>query len=165
MDTALLRKLLLVITLLLPSIAATAELREIDWLDMIPPDELAELEKMAEIEIDHDSDIPAPVIGSARTVAAMDGVQGRLPGYIVPLQTDEKNRVTEFFLVPYYGACIHVPPPPANQIVYVKPDTPVENVEIWNPYWIEGTLRIQAQSNDLAAASYSFMVDQVRPYQ
>ncbi|GAA5234945.1 DUF3299 domain-containing protein [Verticiella sediminum] len=159
-----LRLLLLACACLLAPHAGAAELREIDWLDMIPPDELAELEKMADIEIDHNSDIPAEPIGSSRTVATMDGVRGKLPGYIVPLSSDDKNRVTEFFLVPYYGACIHVPPPPGNQIVWVKPAEPVPNVEIWNPYWIEGTMHVRATQNDVAAASYSFEAEQVRPY-
>jgi len=145
--------------------AANTELREIDWLDMIPPDELAELENMPPIELDHSGATPAPVLGSSRTVPAMDGVEGRLPGYIVPLAADDKNRVTEFFLVPYYGACIHVPPPPGNQIVHVKLDRPIANVQIWNPYWIEGTLRIRGTSNEVAQAAYAFDVDRVVPYE
>lgn len=143
-----------------------AELREIDWVELIPADELAELEKLAEseLEIDHNSDLPAPVLGTARTVAIMHGTEGRLPGYIVPLSTDDQNRVTEFFLVPYYGACIHVPPPPPNQIVYVRPAQPLANVEIWNPYWVEGKLLIQDEQNEIAAASYAFEARRVVPY-
>lgn len=143
-------------------------LREIDWLELIPPDEVAELERLADsgqMDIDHDSDLPAPIFGSARTVATMNGVTGKMPGYIVPLEIDDRNRVTEFFLVPYYGACIHVPPPPPNQIVYVRPQQPIPDVEIWNPYWIEGTLHIQDQKNEVAAASYSFDAKRVLPYQ
>lgn len=154
------------LTVALPVAQATTT-REIDWVELIPADELAELEKLAEsgeLDINHDSELPAPVLGSARTVATMHGVEGRLPGYIVPLTTDDQNRVTEFFLVPYYGACIHVPPPPPNQIVYVRPAQPVANVEIWNPYWIEGTLLIQTQTNDVAAASYAFQAKRVVPY-
>ncbi len=167
MNMIVLRNLLLTLAVALSPLyqAGASELREIDWLEMIPPDELAELEKMSEIEIDHNSDAPAPILGSGRTVEKMDGAKGKLPGYIVPLQTDARNRVTEFFLVPYYGACIHVPPPPGNQIVYVKPEQPIENVEIWNPYWIEGTMRIQPQSNDVASASYSFDATRILPYQ
>jgi hypothetical protein len=167
MKSALFKNLALSIALALAATAPAiaSDLREIDWLEMIPPDELAELEKMSEIQIDHNSETPAPVLGSARTVQKMDGVQGKLPGYIVPLATDERNRVTEFFLVPYYGACIHVPPPPANQIVYVKPDEPVENVQIWSPYWIEGTMQIRQQQNEVASASYSFDATRIVPYQ
>ncbi|WP_201266804.1 DUF3299 domain-containing protein, partial [Pseudomonas aeruginosa] len=57
---------------------------------------------------------------SAKTVASLDGKAIRLGGYPVPLENDAKGRVTEFFLVPYPGACIHVPPPPPNQIVLVR---------------------------------------------
>ena len=50
----------------------------------------------------------------------MGDVEGRIPGFVVPLKTTEDIRILEFFLVPYYGACIHVPPPPPNQIIHVK---------------------------------------------
>lgn len=159
------RSLLLALASLpLTSRLAWAEPAEIDWLDMIPPDELAELMAMPEQEVDHLGDTPTAMIGTDRTVAAMDGVKGRLAGYIVPLDVDRQNRIRQCFLVPYYGACIHVPPPPGNQIVYVKPAKPVENVEIWNPYWIEGTMHIRDEKNDVASASYSFEADDVRPY-
>ncbi len=148
--------------------ARASELREIDWVELIPADELAELEAMAEsgaLDIDHDGDQSAPSWGTDRTVRTMDGVQGRIPGYIVPLDTDAENRVTEFFLVPYYGACIHVPPPPPNQIIYVTPDEPIADVEIWQPYWLEGTLRIHSSENAVASASYAFELDRARRYE
>jgi hypothetical protein len=53
----------------------------------------------------------------------LDGQNIRLPGYIVPLEVSEEGRTTEFLLVPYFGACIHVPPPPSNQIVHVKSES------------------------------------------
>ncbi len=55
----------------------------------------------------------------APVVKSLDGQQVKLPGYIVPLEVNEEGRTTEFLLVPYYGACIHVPPPPPNQIVHI----------------------------------------------
>ncbi len=55
----------------------------------------------------------------APVVKELDGQQVKLPGYIVPLEVSEEGRTTEFLLVPYYGACIHVPPPPSNQIVHI----------------------------------------------
>ena len=50
---------------------------------------------------------------------SLDGKRVHIGGYVVPLDFDA-TRVKEFLLVPFVGACIHVPPPPANQIVYVK---------------------------------------------
>ena len=64
--------------------------------------------------------------GSAAVNAKLDGQLIEIPGFIVPLSEDSEGLVTEFFLVPYVGACIHVPPPPPNQIVYVKPMEPVQ---------------------------------------
>ena len=55
---------------------------------------------------------------------AMNGARIRIPGFVVPLE-NQRNQITEFLLVPYFGACIHVPPPPANQLIHVVPDRPV----------------------------------------
>jgi hypothetical protein len=49
----------------------------------------------------------------APTNPAVEGMKARLPGYVVPLDTQPAG-IKEFLLVPYFGACIHSPPPPAN---------------------------------------------------
>jgi hypothetical protein len=53
----------------------------------------------------------------------LQGTKVRLPGYVVPLEYSQ-GAIREFLLVPYFGACIHSPPPPANQIVLVRLDKP-----------------------------------------
>ena len=55
---------------------------------------------------------------------SLNGQYVKLPGYVVPLESDAGGLLSEFLLVPYYGACIHVPPPPSNQIVYVRLNKP-----------------------------------------
>lgn len=161
----LLRSLLVALLLTVGATPAlAAEPREIDWLELMPAEDVAAMEKMLEQEINHSSNAPPPTYGSKRTVLAMDGAEGRIGGYIVPIETNSKNEITEFFFVPYYGACIHVPPPPPNQIIYVKPDTPVAKVDIWEPYWIEGTLHVQNQKNSIAASAYEFKTNKVTPY-
>src|SRR5690606_2898882 len=73
---------------------------------------------------------------------AVDGKRVRVPGYMVPLD-DSASGVTEFILVPYYGACIHTPPPPPNQMVYVKMNGGRRvDVNLWEPIWIEGELNV-----------------------
>ena len=64
---------------------------------------------------------------STKTVAELDGLAVRIPGFIVPLDMDEEQRVTELFLVPYYGACLHMPPPPPNQMIYAKLERGIKN--------------------------------------
>ncbi|MCF3998132.1 DUF3299 domain-containing protein, partial [Pseudomonas aeruginosa] len=88
---------------------------------------------------------------NAPVVKALDGIEAKLPGYIVPLEISEAGLVTEFLLVPYYGACIHVPPPPSNQIVYVKTAKGVQMDELYQPFWVEGTFKVENASSELAA--------------
>src|SRR5262249_18505408 len=78
---------------------------------------------------------PAPVVES------LDGKRVRLGGYVVSLDFDA-TRVKEFLLVPFVGACIHVPPPPANQIVYVKSADGFEVSGMFEPVWVTGTLKV-----------------------
>lgn len=89
----------------------------------------------------------------------------RLPGFIVPLQTNKEQRVTEFFLVPYFGACIHVPPPPPNQIVYVTYPKGVDLKTLYDPFWISGTLSTKIKSNDLGTSAYAMQADKAVLYE
>lgn len=79
---------------------------------------------------------------------ALDGKPVRIPGYLLPLEFDG-DRVTEFLLVPYVGACIHTPPPPPNQIVYVQTAEPyTTDGGLYTPIWVSGILKTeQSQSN------------------
>jgi hypothetical protein len=81
-------------------------------------------------------------------VATLNGQHIRLPGYIVPLEVSEEGRTTEFLLVPYFGACIHVPPPPSNQIVHVRSEIGVKLEELYQPYWIEGQMQVKPSTSE-----------------
>jgi len=86
-----------------------------------------------------------------------DNQKIRLPGFVSPLDINqEKGDVGDFLLVPYFGACIHVPPPPMNQTVFVKPniDKSISIEEIFQPVWVTGTLRAEAAATGLAQAGY-----------
>lgn len=94
----------------------------------------------------------------------LDGKLVRLPGFIVPLD-DYAEQVTEFLLVPYFGACVHVPPPPPNQMVYVamgkgKRTRP----SWWEPVWIEGTMQVVTVKSIYGAASFRITGQRVTPY-
>ncbi|MCU0228515.1 MAG: DUF3299 domain-containing protein [Bryobacterales bacterium] len=79
----------------------------------------------------------------------------RVPGFIVPLE-DSATEATEFLLVPYQGACIHVPPPPPNQIVHVLMAKGKKiKFTMWDPYWIEGRLRIETVESPYGEVSFS----------
>ena len=170
------RALLLLPLLLLCSLAC-AELPETDWLELLPEEDRQALERMPEIShqgAEQDSgfynpgglkqqnkNLPA-VMFSAKTVAAFDGKPIRLGGYPVPLETDAQGRSTLFFLVPYPGACIHVPPPPPNQLVLVRYPAGIELEDIYAPLWVSGTLKVEQVANDLANAAYALEAGEVR---
>lgn len=88
----------------------------------------------------------------------------KIAGYVVPLDYKDKNIVTSLFLVPYFGACIHVPPPPPNQIIYVRIPKGVKITEIYNPFWVTGSLRIETTEKENGASAYSLDAETVAPY-
>jgi uncharacterized protein len=94
----------------------------------------------------------------------VDGRRVRVPGYMVPLD-DSARGVTEFILVPYYGACIHTPPPPPNQMVYVTMNggRRVE-VNLWEPIWIEGELHVSEIDSPYGSVGHQIGGINVAPY-
>lgn len=91
------------------------------------------------------------------------GQMVRIPGFVVPLE-DSKDGLKEFLLVPYFGACIHSPPPPANQIIHVRPASPAKGLRSMDPVWVQGTLRIERNDSALGASSYRLEALGVEPY-
>lgn len=90
---------------------------------------------------------------NAPLVTALDGKAVRLPGYLVPLD-ESKAGLTEFLLVPYFGACIHTPPPPANQIVLVRPAQPLQGYRSMDTVWVRGTLRAARAGSPMGTSGY-----------
>lgn len=89
---------------------------------------------------------------------ALDGQLVRLPGYVLPLEISGKQ-VTEFLLVPWVGACIHTPPPPANQIVHVKADAPFELSGMFMAVWVTGRMSTTGGRRSLTLVDGSSDID------
>jgi hypothetical protein len=161
----------LLLTLALP--LAAAEVRELTWSEMVPadaPPQVTEPTPMHDLSQLADAlaeSAPAATQQSpaAPVVPALDGQPVKLPGYIVPLDVSEEGRVTEFLLVPYFGACIHVPPPPSNQIVHVTTELGVLMDALYQPFWIEGPLKVEQSSSELAEAGYQMAAEKIYAYE
>ncbi|MEE2651153.1 MAG: DUF3299 domain-containing protein [Pseudomonadota bacterium] len=171
--------------LLAPNAVLAKDYRTIEWTDLMPADDLDALlnppEYLNEIEDGSEEDRIASQVYSAvkqandsayqralsstRVRPEFDGQSLRVPGFIVPLEfgATEKH-VTRFFLVPYFGACIHVPPPPPNQIIYAEYDKGFVLESLYDPYWISGVLTTSLTENDTATSAYSIKVERVAPY-
>jgi hypothetical protein len=109
------------------------------------------------------SDLPLAKQNSA--AQKLDGKVVSIPGFMVPLE-DDLDQVTEFLLVPYAGACIHVPPPPPNQMVYVKMNTSNKvHVTFTDPIMVTGQLKISTVVSPYGDVSYDMVGVTVKPYQ
>jgi len=150
--------------LLLAALATTAASatgpRTIDWVDLVPESQRATYDPAPPPPVHDYLSGDAAALATMQVMnwevnAALDGQLVRLPGFIVPLEMDEEGRVTEFFLVPYFGACIHVPPPPPNQMVYVIMDRGISLDSMYSAYWISGTMATKQRDTSLGAAAYT----------
>jgi hypothetical protein len=94
---------------------------------------------------------------------AVLGRNVRIPGFIVPLE-DGRDGMREFLLVPYFGACIHSPPPPANQIIHVLPRTPARGVRSMDAVWISGVISAERTDSYMGVSGYRIVATAVEPY-
>ena len=152
--------------------------RTVEWLDLMPkkdldallnpPDYISEMEEGAfEDEILTElrnmpkeiSDPYQQALVSTEVIKEMDGQRIRIPGFVVPLEFGENKKVTQFFLVPYFGACIHVPPPPPNQIIFVTSKKGLAIKELYDPLWISGIITTSRIENDVALAAYKMEME------
>ena len=140
--------------------------RDLNWLDIIPKEDVAALEDpKQQVVVRHLGNKRSKQIGTYHVIDAMNGVRAQLSGYVVPLDSDDKGQMTSFLFVPFYGACIHVPPPPPNQIIYAKLARGVPTPNIWDPFWLRGTLRAQTFKSDVAGAAYTMDDATLKPWQ
>lgn len=157
----------------LACLALASEPRLLNWSELIPPDappqplQIQPLHGLEQLAAELGEQAPAATQQGidAPVVKALHGQHIKLPGYIVPLDIDEQNRVSEFLLVPFFGACIHVPPPPSNQIVHVRSEPGVMLNDLYQPFWIEGALSVESIDSELAQAGYQMHAEKIYPYE
>ena len=155
--------------------AAQDEVRNLEWEDLMPQgwDPMLELELLLG---DFEQDLPdddaraeelyEAYLDAARqapVVSELDGQRVRLPGFVIPLDF-EGTDTSEFLLVPFFGACIHVPPPPSNQIIYVKTTLGYPLDELFDPVWVTGVISTLAHLNDIGDAGYTMQATRIEPY-
>ncbi|WP_444812764.1 DUF3299 domain-containing protein [Variovorax jilinensis] len=150
---------------------APGQPRTIGWEELVPKDwdPMKELKGIDLSKLD-DSDPRASellmklqeVSNNAPTNPALNGVDIRIPGFIVPLE-EVKGEVTEFLLVPYFGACIHTPPPPANQILHVRPKQGAK-FRAMDTVWVSGRMQTVRNDSMMGVSGYEVTADSVTKY-
>ena len=137
---------------------------DLDWGDLLP-EQTAAAQAITRVGIVQHGELPA-ISGNQSgdpVTTKYNGKRVRIPGYVVPLDFSGAG-VTEFVLVPYVGACIHVPPPPPNQIVFVTTQEPQQFQGLFAPVYVTGTLATTAMQTELAAIGYTLAADTIEPY-
>jgi uncharacterized protein len=100
----------------------------------------------------------------APVVPELAGQSVRISGFIIPL-TKVKDEVHDFLLVPYFGACIHTPPPPSNMVLHVIPDKPFKGGVTMDAVTVSGTLSIERTESPWGTAGYKLTGKQVVKFQ
>ena len=169
MDCKVLTKTLaLLLVSIVTSTATAKEPEELLWDDMIPLKDtqagsgFSSLDPEAAAAVIED---PWAYLDFTQPVEELDGRYVKVPGFVVPLESDEGGMLSEFLLVPYFGACIHTPPPPPNQIVYVTFDEPVDVTSTWDPYWVIGTINTKPYMGDIADTVYQLAGERLEDYE
>lgn len=148
------------------------EALELDWESLVPPGfEEAIIATEQELASLEDEDPRAEALmaklrdewAKAPVVDALDNSLVKLPGFVVPLEGDGQQ-VRQFLLVPYYGACIHEPPPPANQTVLVDAPNDTRIRSAFETVWIYGRLRVERADTPMATAGYRIQAQKIEPY-
>ena len=144
--------------------------KTVEWFELIPEKE-AEILSTIDLIIDHsgktnplEEGIYQQALTSTNVIPEMNGQLIRIAGFVMPLEFRDQA-ITQFLLVPFFGACIHVPPPPPNQIIlvdYPKGLDVVRNME--SPVWITGKIETTLLENEMASTAYYLQADGVKEY-
>ncbi|MEM7462824.1 MAG: DUF3299 domain-containing protein [Pseudomonadota bacterium] len=138
---------------------------ELSWADLIPESarEMQPISPTGTV-LHGQLTTPVPDISAAKVTREYNGQTIRIPGFIVPLEFTG-SKVTEFLLVPYIGACIHVPPPPANQLIFVTSENPHELKGLFEPVYVTGMFGAAASTTELAEVGYEITAANIEPYE
>jgi len=163
----------------------TASPKKITWDDLVPTDTEAVAVDYSQVQntvdlatlddfdgdqqslddyLEYMDEVKATQAGGGDTIAKnLDQQNVKIAGYITPIEFDGE-RVTEFFLVPYLGACAHVPPPPANQIIYVENVEGLSADNLYDPIYLVGKLDAKPIATMVANIGYTVKNAQVLPF-
>jgi hypothetical protein len=162
-----------------PAVAAPID---VTWADLIPKSAIigdkvnvlqgtvqhSQVSNAAETAANQQTQSIEEILGISSGVAYrsdLDHAEVRISGFLLPLAFNG-TKVTQFLLVPFVGACIHVPPPPANQLVLVDVDgSGYATSGLWEPISVTGVLSVSGVSTELAQVGYSLKASAVRHLQ
>lgn len=154
-----------------PAAASSDSFKEINWEALIPKNwDPSKDFKNLDMNFLNDGDPRAmkalqtlrEAWDKAPLEPSLNGARIKIPGFIVPLD-GERGKLREFLLVPYFGGCIHTPPPPTNQIIDVVLEKPAK-IQMMDAVWVSGVLETTRSNTSMGSAGYRLTGISVTPY-
>jgi len=132
--------------------------KDISWIELLPEDAFDFVpESGVTDEMWNDPEFIQKVEQAGlATVTSLEGKYIRVIGFMVPLEVDygEAETVNEFVLVPSPGMCMHVPPPPPNQLILIKLSKPEIIRMMYQPIGVIGKISINPPKEDTFGSVY-----------
>lgn len=151
-----------------------ASYQPMDWEALIPPD-WEPLKDFQTLDFSSMADNDPRAITALRKLQAawknaplhpdIQREQIEISGFIIPLDSSTPGLIEELLLVPYFGACIHVPPPPSNQIIHVVLDEPLKGFQMMDPVTVRGELTPSRHDTPFGSAGYQLSARQIIAYE
>ncbi len=146
-----------------PQLVLGDDFVDLDWADLVPEGETIIPPVLGGL-VDHsEMSLASQQPMSSGVRSDWNGQIVRLPGFIVPIDFSSDG-VTAFILVPFVGACVHVPPPPANQLVFVTTEVPYDSPGMYEPVNVTGMFGVSPMSTQLAEIGYALSADHIEPF-
>jgi len=151
------------------------EVLAVDWVDLMSQkdlDAILDAPQMShdgygweeQLEADPETEAYRQALQSFDVNADLVNKRIMLPGFIVPTAYNDERKVTEFFLVPFFGACIHLPPPPPNQIIHVTYERGLTLENFYDAHVVHGLLTAETVRHELADSAYRLQAEGVSIY-
>jgi hypothetical protein len=149
--------------LAIPRVGYADSVVDLNWNDLLPEGQSSVPQALQGL-IPHDSaDLASQQPESTGIRTDWNGKTVRLPGYMIPIDFSGTG-VTAFILAPFVGACVHVPPPPANQLVFVTTDKPYESSGLFEAVNVTGMFGTSSLATQLAEIGYALSADRIEPF-
>ena len=146
--------------------SANKGLKELSWGDLMPPIDDNIVNQYHEGKLSREQATEYAKSLGETPVKSLHNQRVEIPGYLVPLSMDKHQKAKELLLVPTLGACIHVPPPPPNQTIYVRYDQGIKVTEAgYTPYILKGTLQVEKHSSEYTDTLYALEVESIEEWE
>ena len=159
---------------------ANSQALDITWEQLLPelerelitkyqapePERISDLtdQILRSIEASSDTEYQSAMV-STNTISTFDNAHVSLAGFVVPIEFYDDTSPSLVFLVPYFGACIHFPPPPPNQIVFARLPPGFDQLDINQAYTFEGILQQGLFEDQMGTSAYEMNVTSISLYE